>query len=48
MVGGLKRNVAAKKSPNSMCGEARWTWGSPVTVKKQQRQSHYSGNTVSY
>lgn len=49
IAGGLKRNVAAKKSPNGMCGAARWTWGSPVTVKKKkQRQSHYGGNTVSY
>lgn len=51
MAGGLKRNVAAKKSPNGVCGAARWTWGSPVTVrkkKKKQWQSHYGGNTVSY
>lgn len=39
MAGGLKRNVAAKKSPNGVCGAARWTWGSPVTVKRKKKNS---------
>lgn len=39
MAGGLKRNVAAKKSPNGVCGAARWTWGSPVTVEKKEKKT---------